>query len=418
MTNLTGVDELSAREKYNFKRKLEELREIRGQHTELISLYIPPDKKIFDVVAQLRDEYSQSSNIKSKSTRKNVLAAIESIQSKLKYFKNPPKNGVVFFVGEASIGKNHTKMVSEILEPPYPLSIYLYRCDSKFFLSPLEEMLEEVEVYGLFLIDRRECTIGLLTGKRIEPISYLTSRVPGKHGRGGQSQRRFERLIEIAAHEWFVKCAEKANEIFREQKTLKGILVGGPGPTKRSFLNDNYLARTIQDKILGIFDTGYTDDYGLKELVNNAAESMDKLEIANEKKIMQNFLGKIRDERGLAVYGEKEVRKALDMGALDTLILSEGLRKYHVWEECKSCGYKKDKIAEQVKEENCPECSSPLIIKKEIDVLEELSEKADETKAKVEIISLESEEGDTLLKAFGGIAGILRYEVSITKIVK
>jgi peptide chain release factor subunit 1 len=279
-------------------------------------------------------------------------------------------------------------------------------------------MLEEVEIYGLFLIDRRECTIGLLTGKRIEPISYLTSRVPGKHGRGGQSQRRFERLIEIAAHEWFVKCAEKANEIFKDQKGLKGILIGGPGPTKRSFINDNYLANPIQEKILGIFDTGYTDDYGLKELVNNAADSLDKLEISIEKKIMQNFLGKIREDHGLAVYGEKEVRKSLEMGALDILLLSEGLRKYHVWEECKSCGYKTDKIKKQIKEDTCPDCSSQLTVTKKIDVIDELSEKADETKAKVEIISLESEEGDTLLKAFGGIAGILRYEVPITKMVK
>ncbi len=254
------MEELSATEQYLFKRKLEEIADIEGQHTELISLYIPPDKQISDVMAHLRDEYSQSSNIKSKQTRKNVLSAIESIMSQLRYFKTPPPNGMVFFVGEATQEGGQTKMVSEVIEPPFPITTYLYRCDSKFYLEPLEEMLQEKDAYGILLIDRRECTIGFLTGKRIEMAAYLTSRVPGKHGRGGQSQRRFERLIEIAAHEWFKKAGEKASELFLEKKNLKGIIVGGPGPTKREFLNGGYLDYRVQKKIIGVYDTGYTDE--------------------------------------------------------------------------------------------------------------------------------------------------------------
>ncbi len=56
----------------------------------------------------------------------------------------------------------------------------------------------------------------------------MTSQVPGKHGRGGQSQRRFERLTEIAAHEWFVKCGETASEIFMQEENIKGILLVVP----------------------------------------------------------------------------------------------------------------------------------------------------------------------------------------------
>jgi len=45
-----------------------------------------------------------------------------------------------------------------------PITTFLYRCDSSFYLEPLMDMLLEREIYGLFLIDRRECTIGLLKG--------------------------------------------------------------------------------------------------------------------------------------------------------------------------------------------------------------------------------------------------------------
>ena len=74
-----------ARARYEFKRKLEEIQSMQGRGTELISLYVPPDKQIPDVTAYLRNELSQASNIKSKSTRKNVGAAIESILNRWTY---------------------------------------------------------------------------------------------------------------------------------------------------------------------------------------------------------------------------------------------------------------------------------------------------------------------------------------------
>ena len=70
------MSEMTQRQKYDLKRKLEELRNCKGRHTELISLYVPPSKQIFDVTSYLRNELSQSQNIKSKTTMKNVLSAI------------------------------------------------------------------------------------------------------------------------------------------------------------------------------------------------------------------------------------------------------------------------------------------------------------------------------------------------------
>ena len=414
------MEELTELQKYEFKRKLEEIKACKGKHTELISLYVPPDKQISDVTAYLRNEYSQSANIKSKTTRKNVLSAIESIMSKLKYFKTPPKNGVVFFVGHKDIGADQTEMVSFVLEPPVPINIFLYRCDSSFFTQPLEEMLAEHEVYGLFLIDRRECTIGILRGRRIELIDHFTSRVPGKHGRGGQSQRRFERLIEIAAHEWFVKCGEKISEIFLNEKDLRGIFVGGPGPTKQYFLDGSYLHHEIQNKILDTFDTGYTDESGLRELVSIVARKVDTLKIAREKKIMNRFLREVtKRENSLALYGEDEVRSAIDLGAVDVLLLSEGLRKYRIKLQCDYCKYKEEKTVEESMVEKleknppiCKKCNNIMSIKDKIDLIEELSQRAESKGTKIELISTDSEEGESLLKTFGGIAAILRYRIN------
>lgn len=416
------MTELTSRQKYDIKRKLEEIKACKGRHTELISLYVPATKQISDATAYLKNEFSQSQNIKSKTTRKNVLSAIESIMSRLKQFKRVPENGLVFFVGHKSVGADQSEMVAFVLEPPIPISIFLYRCDSEFFVEPIEAMLDEQEIYGLLLMDRRECTIGILRGNRVELLRYMTSQVPGKHGRGGQSQRRFERLTEIAAHEWFVKCGEQASELFRNEKKLKGILIGGSGPTKQYFIDEGYFHYEIQKKIIDVFDTGYTDEYGLRELVSTAAESMSNLKISQEKTIMKKFLKEVTKQQGsLAVYGEDHVRQALDMGVVDTLLLSEELRKYRVTITCNSCKYQQqltldEKALEAFVPPKCSSCTTmneSMVLTEKIDIIDELSDKAEAKGGKIQLISRESEEGDSLYRAFSGIAGILRYAVDL-----
>jgi peptide chain release factor subunit 1 len=416
------MSEMTNKDKYRLKRQIEEIKSCKGKHTELISLYIPPNKKIHDVNSYLKNELSQSQNIKSKATRKNVLSAIESIMSRLKYFKQTPKNGVIFFVGYKSTDGDHTEMVVYVIEPPLPIVTFLYRCDSMFYTKPLQQMLIEKEIYGLLLIDRRECTVGMLKGNRIELNKYMTSQVPGKHGKGGQSQRRFERLTEIAAHEWFVKCGEKASEIFSSEDNIEGIIIGGSGPTKQYFIDENYLHYDIQDKIVEIFDTGYTDEYGLKELVNKASKTMSNLKIAKEKEIMNSFLKEVtKTGENLAVYGEREVRKALKIGAIDTLLISENLRNYRVKFRCDSCKKTKEMTidVDMFKDFNKPDCSkcesdNSMELEEKKDLIEDFSNNAEETGTNVFLISNETEEGDSLYSAFNGIAGILRYPLDLS----
>jgi peptide chain release factor subunit 1 len=415
------MSEMTQRQKYDLKRQIEELKTCKGRHTELISLYIPSNKQVHDVSSYLRNEYSQSQNIKSKSTMKNVLSAIDSILSRLKQFRRIPDNGLVFFVGHKSIGADKDEMVTFIFSPPIPITTFLYRCDSQFYLNPLEEMLVEKDIYGLLLIDRRECTIGILKGNRVELLKYMTSQVPGKHGRGGQSQRRFERLTEIAAHEWFTKCGEVASETFRQEHDIKGIFIGGPGPTKQYFIEENYLHYEIHDKIIDTFDTGYTDEFGLRELVSAASQTMTDLKISREKKLMKNFLKEITKKGdSLGIYSEKHVRKALEMGVIDTLLLSENLRKFRLKLKCQTCNHSEtitisEKDLELYTQKKCNKCSSSSLMQivEKIDLIDDLSDLAEKTGCKVEIISLGSEEGDSLYAAFDGIAGILRYSIDI-----
>jgi peptide chain release factor subunit 1 len=403
--------------RYAFKRKLDEIAAARGRATELVTLYVPPGRQIPDVMSYLRNEYAQSSNIKSRTTRKNVMWAIESLMNRVRQYKEPPASGVAFFVGNKAVGADRSEPVTFIVEPPEPLNTYLYRCDSTFLLDPLLAMVHEPELWGLIVIDRAEVTLGYLRGKRIEVLRNKQSQVPSKHGRGGQSAHRFERLIEHAAHDFFVRCGEMATELYlAKNDQLKGILLGGPGATKEYFYKEGYLHYELQKKVVQpLFDVGYTDEYGLKELVEKATQTLHGLEITEEKRLVQRLLVEIRKaEGGLAAYGEVDVLRSLAAGAVAILLVSEGLRRRRVTFRG-SCGHEfsrtlPDDGIDAVLKERCPVCGATnLSVLRNEDYVEELFRRAADSGAEVRLISTESEEGEMLGKAFGGVAAILRY---------
>ncbi|KYK26095.1 MAG: peptide chain release factor 1 [Candidatus Proteinoplasmatales archaeon SG8-5] len=401
--------------KYEFKKQLEELRNVKGRATELISLYVPPSRRISDVTNYLKNEYAQSSNIKSRTTRKNVMWAIESITGRLKTFKEVPENGLVFLVGHKSGGGDMTVPVSHVIEPPEPISTFMYRCDSRFYLDQLEDMLAEKEVYGLIVIDRGEATLGTLNGKRIDVLKNIESRIMGKHRQGGQSAQRFERLIEIAAHEYYKKVGDLANEVFLGEEGLKGVLIGGPGATKDTFAEKDYLHHELKKMIVGTFDTGYTDESGLRELMENASKTLDDLSIVKEKTLMKRFFEELRKpDGGLSCYGENEVRTALERGAVDMLLISEGLSKLRIAFTCDDCGESGSLTVAVDKTLKCPKCGSEPDIDSEQDIVNEMFDVADSYGTSIEMISMDSEEGEMLMKAFGGLAAILRYRMGDT----
>jgi len=399
------------RARYDFKKAMQEITSYRGRGTELISVYIPNSRLISDVMAYLREEQSQATNIKSKSTMKNVTGAIDSIMSRLRTYKAAPANGLVIFCGEVPRAGDQTRMVQYTLEPPEEITTFLYRCDSEFYTEPLEDMLLDKKSFGLITIDRKEATIGLLSGSKITVLKHFDSLVPSKHHQGGQSSVRFERLIEIAAHEFFKKVADNATEVFLNRPELQGILVGGPGSTKDFFVKEEYLHHELRKKVVNpLFDTGYTDESGLRELVDAAKDALTDIQLTVEKEYMQRLFREIRKpDGGLSAYGEDSVRMAVETGAVDVLLLSESLSKYRVTAECNSGHTTKMTVNDPDEKIPCPECGQPAKVVEQADLIDSFFEAADGYNTKVQLISGDSEEGDMLLKAFGGMAAILRY---------
>jgi peptide chain release factor subunit 1 len=404
------------RRKYEFRKVIEDLTEYEGSGTQLVTIYVPPDKQISDVVAHVTQEHSEASNIKSKQTRTNVQDALTSIKDRLRYYKEPPENGMVLFSGAIDSGGGQTEMVTKVLEnPPDPVQSFRYHCDSTFLTEPLEEMLADKGLFGLVVLDRREANVGWLRGKRVEPVKSTTSLVPGKQRKGGQSAQRFARLRLEAIDNFYQEVAEMANELMvPERHEMDGILVGGPSPTKDEFLDGDYLHHELQDLVVGKFDVSYTDESGLYDLVDAAQDALADQEVMKDKAQMEEFFENLH-AGDLATYGFEPTRQNLVMGAVDRLLLSEDLRSDVVVFDCPN-GHEEYEVVDRrhsTPDHTCSECGEPAEMQDREDVIEHLMEIAEQRGTETKFISTDFEKGEQLLDAFGGVAGILRYSTGV-----
>ena len=403
------------------QRMLEQLENLQGRGTELVSVYVPPGKALSEVMNDLRNEWGTAVNIKSKTTRKNVQDALTKVMERLKLFKTIPPTGLAIFAG--SIASNQLgvgDMQTFIIVPPEPITIYYYRCEHQFMLEPLFKMLAAKDVYGLVVIDSKEAAFGFLKGNRTEVVKQYSSGVQGKTRAGGQSSRRYERLRDMHLNEWYIRLGGYFTEHYRNAPGLKGMIVGGPGPTKEDFLNGNYLHYELKDKVLATIDTGYTGPEGIKELVNRSHEIIKDARYYEERKNVQEFLRHLGEDDGLGTYGEQEIFQALKGMNVQLLLISEELRRTLYKLKCKACGHVENKVVDNDKaadfEANlsqfrCLKCSGDVEVLEKTDLIEALIEMAEAANTRAELISGNTEEGDMLLRSFGGIAAVTNYRI-------
>lgn len=623
-----GSDESRGRKRYALKRQLSHLKSMRGSGTELISVYIPAGAPIHETSTKLKGEAGQASNIKSKGTRKNVVDALERIVHHLKIYGNTaPKGGLAIFCGNVSDNPAKTDIEIFALEPPEPIKVSIYRCDSQFFLEPLSAMLEIKETYGLVVLDGRECTVAMLRGTNVQILKRLNSTAHAKIRKGGQclapdtliqtsdgeivpvsefeagggikgadlsefkigdwtcsdkfvtkakaayrlvchapkmdivatawhrlftigesgvretyakdlqigdrvlvakrimhngkrfvempvdarevfafarklglktsdfhaassffrnkkplgrgafvkniagvllekgrdlgredevrkklskwlsedigaariaekieigeerkyidltvpnafnfvangfivhnSARRYERLIEESIELYYKRIGEAMDQHF--VNTVKGVIVGGPGPTKENFVKMSPF--NYQIKLLGVVDTGYTDEYGIREVMAKSGDIISQQEAIVEKQLVDRFI-KTVVSGGLAAYGEEEVRRATLSKQAELVLVSEGLALKRVKLRDTTTGEENwitVKGEAGAMEEKIKSIGGTVKIIEEKLLIDEMMELAESKDVPIRVISNDTPEGAQFLQSFYGLGAFLRY---------
>jgi peptide chain release factor subunit 1 len=388
-----------------------------GRGKDFISLYIPSTVSTDQLVATLKNQ-SISINMEHENVRDCLQEAFKNLIQHLKLKTEVPENGLAIFAGTFIANDPEREVLTvEELVPPEPIITYLYEVDDHFDLEPLREMLREPRIVGLIAMDSKEASFGLLDGERFELIESITSGIPGKSGKGGQSQRRYERERDMELTYFFHRVAEHATKAFLENHEVMALIVGGPGPTKDDFLKGSYLHYELKNMVLNTVDTQSASREGVREVLDKSSEAIKNICWPEEKMVVQHLLAELGKQDGLAVYGIDPVLDALKNGEVEVAIVTDSTDMSEIVMMCKRCGLSKAKIVNKEKKTQtiqemisnpCEKCKANDYEALEKDIIDVLEDAASQTDASVEVISTESEE-KAKISALGGFAALLRF---------
>lgn len=280
--------------------KLKELY-LKSLNKDIITLYIRPETQKQKIIDLLKHEEPIIDNIKSRVTREGIKASFQRLKT---FIERMPysENGYIICASPDKLA--------------YVIDIKVnrdkYYCSGEFYAVPLEEELA-VRLFpiGIIAIDTQEATIAYI-GDRIEILKSMTSGISGKHKKGGQSQRRFEREREMEILNFFDRVAN-ASKVFVESYPIEELIISGAGQTKNKFAESRYLDYRLKEKISLVLDGQYTGEAGIREALHKALPSLEKNAYAREVKIVEDFFELFNKNFDRAVYGKEEIEKNLPL---------------------------------------------------------------------------------------------------------
>ena len=408
---------------WKMRKLIKNLESARGNGTSMISLIIPPKEQISRWSQKLTEEYGTASNIKSRVNRLSVLSAITSTQQKLKLYNKVPTNGLLVYCGTILTDEGKEKMVNIDLEPFKPINTSLYLCDNKFHVECLTELLESDMRFGFIVIDGNGALFGTLCGNTREVIHKISVDLPKKHGRGGQSALRFSRLRTEKRHNYVRKVAEIAVQVFisTDKVNVAGIVLAGSADFKSDLKNSDMFDPRLNAKVIKLVDVSYGGENGFNQAIDLCGEVLEGVKFIQEKKLIQKYFDEISMDTGKFCFGVDDTIKAMELGAVETLIVWENLDINRFLLTNPSTGATKvlflNPAQERIRslflgrDENGAEIE--LEVSDKVSLVEWFADNYMNYGATLEFVTDKSQEGNQFVRGFGGIGGLMRYPVEI-----
>jgi peptide chain release factor subunit 1 len=413
----------AAIEQWKIRRLIKNLDAARGNGTSMISLICPPKDQISRINKMLTEEYGTASNIKSRVNRLSVLTAITSTQQKLKGYTKTPPNGLVLYVGTVLNDDNKERKVAIDFEPFKPVNTSLYLCDNKFHTEDLHELLETDDRWGFLIMDGHGSLYGAVQGSNREVLHKFSVALPKKHGRGGQSSMRFARLRLEKRQNYVRKVGETLTQVFvtNDKANINGLILAGSAEFKNQLTDSEYFDPRLQAVHVLTVDVNYGGENGFNQAIGLAEDTMKNVKLIKEKKLITAFFEEIAQDTGKYCFGLTDTMRALDMGAVETLMMYEDLPINRIEIREPSSDTKEvyfftpeqEKTADVYKDK---ETGGENEVIDKLPLSEWLVNNYMNFGAKLEFVTDKSAEGSQFIRGFGGIGGMLRYRVEFEQI--
>ena len=282
------------------------LHEIRQINSTCVSVYYPQGKG--------QETISLLQETKRKENFEKIESEIEKRITKLK--RNPSSVGKFAktrcIFGWIENGKVHIKEIGTSKRLPY-----IYMISKRPYIKPFNDMLKTNYDVILVTLDQKSARIQKFHGNKILQESKISINLHGRHKKGGQSQGRFLRARQTKIHVFFKKVANKVKNLDSDSEL---ILLGGTGNAKTEFFDelDSELVKKCRFVENLSFKTPIRDVH--KKIIHHLYQQRRK----HVEEIIEKYEKLVKEK--LTAKKNANIYKALEMGAVDTLIVSA---EYH-----------------------------------------------------------------------------------------
>ncbi len=179
----------------------------------------------------------------------------------------------------------------------------------KYQLEKIKKSQKRVPKVFLSVVDNREATFAVLGGTGLKIVSQLNNPYSIQHE-------------EEKTPEFYKSVAKEINKL---SQNTKKIVLAGPGFAKehiKKIIDEKY--PEISQKLI-LDSTSSATESGINEILKrgNLEKIIRESEILRETRLIEEFFSHLKKEDKLGVYGLDEVKKADEIGAIETVLISD-----------------------------------------------------------------------------------------------
>ena len=416
MNNIEEQEHVKNLEMFRLKKLIQDLDQMRGLGTSMITLIINYKDQISQFSKMLVDEVGKATNIKSRVTRQNVIDALTSTMEKLRLYNKTPSNGLVIFCGLVQIPTGGEKMIKIDLEPFKSINTSLYRCDNIFHTDELKSLLVDSDKFGFLIMDGNGSLFGLLQGNTKIILNQFKVNLPKKHSKGGQSANRFSRLVTESRHNYIRKVGEGLTKAFitNDVPNVKGLILAGSAEFKNNLQKSDLFDPRLAPIVMKVVDISYGGELGFNQAIELSQDALKNVKFIHEKKILEKFYEEIAKDSGKYVFGIKDTMEAIENGVVDILIIWENIDFIRLTLKDNKNQIRVETVSSRkvIGQKYKPDDSDvEYEIVENISLSEWLLDNYKKYVSQLEIVTDKTSEGNQFVKGFGGIGGILRYKL-------
>lgn len=331
--------------------------------------------------------------------------------------------GLVIYCGTVITEDGKERKVNIDFEPFKPINTSLYLCDNKFHTEDLSELLMDDEAFGFIVMDGNGCLYGTVQGSNREILHKFSVDLPKKHGRGGQSALRFARLRLEKRHNYVRKVAEMATQLFvpdGQKPNVQGIILAGSADFKSELMRSDLFDPRLAKIVLKLVDVSYGGEQGFNQAIETAADTLANVKLMKEKKLLQKYMDEISQDTGKYCFGVEDTLKALDLGAVEDLIIWDNLetQRYVLRNQTTSEETVVHLNSKQEQDDNNfrdKQTGNELETVEKEALVEWFANNYKQYGCNLEFVTDRSGEGTQFVKGFGGIGGILRWKLDFAE---